>query len=460
MRVIDANNLEEKVKFSMLFKQKEDDILIVNGEKKISAKDILNKIRVKYSSKFRGAIVYSEKTFRNNLKETHKILSKYFGDDYKLLWAVKSAPIKGLVAIAADEKVGFDVGSHEELMMAKKCNVNGAQIYHTASGKFDWDIEAIVNHDCVCISDNLTELNLVNEIAKKSNKKITIGIRINPSVDASTKKEISTGRLDCKFGIPEISDDFFSQLKSLKNVAVKILHMHIGSQIGSPEDYEKAAESMINVLKKFKSHGFNIDTLDIGGGFPYNYSSASISEHDDKHAFCNQARFSFENYISKVKQLLESMLGKNIPCIAFEPGRHIAAGAAFALGYVLNTKKYPNGLQWIMSSINVNDLWHKELLPDTYFDVHVLSEKNSDKIPSAIAGTLCFSGDILTPSNLAVNLNKNIKRGDIIFYNNVGAYCLLGSGNFHNMPRVPIFMVDTDGALKELRGQEKTYFDE
>ena len=158
--------------------------------------------------------------------------------------------------------------------------------------------------------------------------------------------------------------------------------------------------------------------------------------------------------------MLQENLGDNIHRIAIEPGRHIAAGTAFALGYVLNTKMYPNGIRWIMSSVSVNDLFHKELIPDQYFDIHVLNEGSREVIPSAVGGTLCFSGDILSPSGIAINLPQDIKRGDIILYNDVGAYSLLGSGNFHNMPRLPVFMIDVDLNLIELRKQEKPYFEE
>jgi len=198
------------------------------------------------------------------------------------------------------------------------------------------------------------------------------------------------------------------------------------------------------------------------GGYPYKYLD-NPKEKDSTtnvHTFSNYSSENFETYISQIKDVLQKNFGNNIPCIAIEPGRHIAAGTAFALGYVLDTKIYPNRLRWIMSSVSVNDLFHKELIPNTYFDIHVLNDGSNKVIPSVIGGTLCFSGDILSPPGIAINLQKDIKRGDIIYYNNVGAYSILGSGNFHNMPRLPIFMIDVDLNLIELRTQEKPYFEE
>lgn len=461
MKIINPNNLEEHKEYSMPFKDEGNDIFIKVGKEERSVRNIFEMIRNKYPSRFRGAIVYSEEVFRNNLRATSKIMSKYF-DDFKICWAMKSAPVKGLVEIAVDERVGFDVGSYEELILANSCNASGSNIYHTGPGKFDWDMDAIVKYNCVSITDNITELSLINEMAKKSNKKITVGIRINPSIDSSTQREISTGNLDCKFGIPELSKDFFEILKTLTNIDVTLLHMHIGSQISNPLDYVMALENMIKVCVQFKERGYDITTIDIGGGYPYNYLNTPEGKHitTNAHAFLNFTSENFEAYIAKIKDVLKKNFGNKIPCIAIEPGRHIAAGTAFALGYVLGTKIYPNGLRWIMSSISINDLFHKGLIPDTYFDIHVLNDGSNDVIPSAIGGTLCISGDILTPPGIAVNLRKDIKRGDILFYNNVGAYSLLGSGNFHNMPRLPIFMLDIDLNLIELRKQETPYFED
>ena len=57
-------------------------------------------------------------------------------------------------------------------------------------------------------------------------------------------------------------------------------------------------------------------------------------------------------------------------------------------------------------------------------------------------------------------LNSNIQRGDIILYKNVGAYSVLGSGNFHNIPRIPILLIDSESKIIEIRNQEIPYFED
>jgi diaminopimelate decarboxylase len=463
MQVIDQNNLNTPRPFSISYRQQDGDIYVYNGDKRLSVKDIFNEMRSRYTSRFRGAIVYSERTLRENIKETQRIMAKYFGEKYNLVWAMKSAPVKRIVEIAAEEGAAFDVGSYEEMSLALKYT-KGNNVYHTSPGKFDWDVKAIVENKCISITDNLAELKELNALALSRKEIADVGIRINPSVDSNTQAEVSTGSIDSKFGVPEISRQYFEEIEGMKNVRIRILHMHIGTQISSIDDYLLALKSMIAVYNVFIGRGFKIDTIDIGGGFPFSYQEEVVTDDagDTGHVFTNHIQHSFEDYIAAIASAMKSALGtSNLPTISIEPGRHIAAGTAFAVGYILNTKMYPNGIQWLMSSISVNDLYFKQIVPSTFFDVHVLTQgANSETVPTAIGGTLCFSGDVLTPSGKALLLQNDIARNDIVMYGNIGAYSLLGSGNFHNMPRLPIVMIGLNSELVEIREQEKPYFEQ
>ena len=45
------------------------------------------------------------------------------------------------------------------------------------------------------------EVNLINKIAKRTSRKIAVGIRLNPNIAGKTHKKISTGGKDEKFGL-------------------------------------------------------------------------------------------------------------------------------------------------------------------------------------------------------------------------------------------------------------------
>ena len=464
MRILESNNLSVEENFSIKLRPQGDDILVKCRAGDLGIREIFKSLREMYPTRFRGAIIYCEDTFRDNLRQVKSRLEKYFGKRHRLLWAVKSAPIKKLLEIAAEEGVSFDVGSTEELLLARSFAL-GDRIYHTAPGKFDWDIQAIAQHGCVSISDNLTELELLDAKAKALGRRLSVGIRINPSIQGSTQSEIATGTPDCKFGIPEMSDSFIDGVRKLSNLNPDIAHMHIGSQIADPTDYENAIHSLLLACRKLESRGLGMGTIDIGGGFPYRYLSREAAADqgslpDDQHVFHNYVKPAFQDYLRRIQAVFVEHFPGRMPCIAIEPGRLITAGAAFAVGYVLHAKNYPNGIRWLISSISVNDFYHKVPIPDTYYDVRVLAKNGAAPVPTAIGGTLCFSGDILTPRGCAVNLPEKVGRDDILLFNGVGAYSILGSGNYHNMPRLPILMIDTRGKLVEIREQETPYFEE
>ena len=45
-------------------------------------------------------------------------------------------------------------------------------------------------------------MDIIEEIAKKYNKRVHILFRISPGIDSHTHKYIQTGQVDSKFGIP------------------------------------------------------------------------------------------------------------------------------------------------------------------------------------------------------------------------------------------------------------------
>ena len=450
MRTISPAKISVVTDYALRFTEEESDILVECGKTKQGVRDLFENLRQRYPNHFRGAIIHSEEQFKENIKKTGNILSKYFPKN-KLLWAVKSAPFKELAAAALEAGANLEVGSFEELSLALAAGAGREKIYHTSPAKFDWDIDKIVESGCTTISDNLTELVLINDKAGAANKTISAAIRINPMVQTRTQGIYSTGNINCKFGLPNISAEFLKQIKGLKNINLNMIHMHIGSQVSNSENYTMAVKNLIKIYELFIECGFNIETMDIGGGFPYPYSVCpELNEGKGDQAFFNYIEESFEDYISKIAAVFRKNMGTDMPAIAIEPGQHLIAGTAFALGYVLNVKKYPSGLQWIMSSVNVNDLWHKTLSPEIYFDIHILKDGDDKLVPSGVGSTLCYSGDILTPWEVAVNLPEKTEREDPILIKNTGAYSRLGAGNFHNMLRLPVLMIDKDGNLKEI----------
>src|SRR3989442_12440009 len=76
------------------------------------------------------------------------------------------------------------------------------------------------------------ELQRINKIAARLKQVAPVAVRVNPNVTAGTHKKITTGTYANKFGIAfEKIEEVYARASRLKNLRVRGLQMHIGSQI-------------------------------------------------------------------------------------------------------------------------------------------------------------------------------------------------------------------------------------
>ena len=80
---------------------------------------------------------------------------------------------------------------------------------------------------------------------QKPKKRIDVGLRVNPNVDAQTHKKISTGRFEDKFGIPETKImQIFEKYKDNKFIKINSVSIHIGSQIRNLRPFDLAFKKL------------------------------------------------------------------------------------------------------------------------------------------------------------------------------------------------------------------------
>ena len=116
--------------------------------------------------------------------------------------------------------------------MSQKWNKQ-KKIVFSGVGKTSEEIKFAIKNQIKQINvESEEELQEVIEICKKLKKKIDVGLRVNPNVDAQTHKKISTGRFEDKFGIPETKIiSIFQKFKNNGYVDINCVSIHIGSQI-------------------------------------------------------------------------------------------------------------------------------------------------------------------------------------------------------------------------------------
>ena len=238
--------------------------------------------------------------------------------------------------------LGADVVSQGELMIALKAGINPKKIVFSGVGKSVNELEYAINKNIFLINaESESEILKIEKIAKYKRKKIKIGIRLNPNIDAKTISKISTGRNENKFGLTD--SNFLKTIKKFKNSSnldIKCLSVHIGSQITSHVPYGKMLNAVNEIIKK-SHHKF--DYIDLGGGMGISYSDTT-------------QKLSYKKYNSLIKKFLK----KNRSKIIFEPGRSIVGDAALLLTKVLYIKK-TNKINFIILDSAMNDLMRPAL---------------------------------------------------------------------------------------------------
>ena len=230
---------------------------------------------------------YSYKKLRENIinfKKNFKNLNPI------ICFAVKANTNLKLLKEINKLNLGADVVSVGELIKALKAGIKPKKIVFSGVGKTSEELSFAIDKKILLINtESKSEILEIEKIAKLKKKTVDIGIRLNPNTDAKTLSQISTGKKQDKFGVPE--KHFIELLKYLKNskyLKVKCLSVHIGSQILDNQPYEKMLNVVDRIIKKTK---YKFQFIDFQGivllklWCPKPYGTSSLSRMFLKQIF-------------------------------------------------------------------------------------------------------------------------------------------------------------------------------
>ena len=314
---------------------------------------------------------------------------------------------------------GADVVSVGELLKAIKAGISPKKIVFSGIGKTEEEIKMAIKKKVLLINvESESELNLINKISKKISRKISIGIRLNPNVTGKTHQKISTGGKDEKFGL--VYKDFINlckQINKMRNLNLKGISVHIGSQITSVEPFKKVLAIINKIIKKTK---INFEFIDLGGGMGISYSK-------------KEKQINLKKYAKLVSKFLKSKDSK----IIFEPGRFIIGNSGILIAKIIYIKK-SNNKNFIILDAGMNNL----MRPALYNAHHeIVPLKKAGKF---LRGNLKFVGPVCESSDKfsdKKNFSK-IKEGEYVALLNVGAYGMSLSSNYNTRPTIAEVVVN------------------
>ena len=369
---------------------------------KVKVQDIAKKFGTPIYCYSYGQLKENVSNFKNNFKSFSPLIC----------FAVKSNTNVNLIREIRKLGLGADVVSIGELMLAIKAGIDPKKIVFSGVGKTSAEISYAIEKKILLINaESESEIIEIERIAKVKNKIIDIGIRLNPNTDAKTLKQISTGKKGNKFGVDEKM--FFKLVRYLntsKNINLKCLSVHIGSQIVDHKPYEK----MLNVVDKIiKKSNHNFEFIDLGGGMGISYEN-------------NNKKLNYQKYNEAIKKFLINHKSK----IIFEPGRSIVGNIGSLITKVIYIKENDKK-DFIILDAAMNDLMRPALYGANHRTLPVIKTNQTSEKVYEFVGPICESTDKFT----TLKKFQKLKEKDLVVMCDVGAYGMSLSSNYNVRPK-------------------------
>lgn len=387
---------------------------------KCSLSNIIKKIKTPF-------YLYSEKQLTDNFLNFKKSFKNI---NPLICYSVKANPNLSVLRILSKLGSGADVVSGGELLKALNSGIKSNKIVFSGIGKTEEELKLAIKKRILLINiESESEAKLINRLSKRMNRKTSIGIRLNPNVDAKTNEKISTGKAENKFGLSSRSlINFCKNAHNFKYLKLDAISVHIGSQILSDKPYKKTLNIISNIIKENK---LKLKFVDLGGGFGISYKNK-----DKKIKLTDYSKL-----VNKFK--------KNLGCnIIFEPGRSIVGNTSILVSKIQYIKK-SSSKKFIILDVGMNDFMRPALY-DAEHDIIPVK-----KINNKIKGSIEFVGPICESTCKFIKYNKyqKISENDFVAITNTGAYGSSLSSNYNTRPLIAEVMVNKN-KLKIIRRKQ------
>ncbi|MCZ9860079.1 diaminopimelate decarboxylase [Brachyspira hyodysenteriae] len=362
--------------------------------------------------------IYSKNDILNKIRFLKKVFSPL--NDVLIVYAIKAENNLSILKMMAEEGIGADVVSIGETLKYIKAGGKAENVVFSGVAKTEEEIRKSIELNIKRFNiESIPEAIRINNIAKELKKKVKCSIRVNPNVDAHTHEKITTGVNGNKFGISiKTIRENSELLKSLSNIEIESLSMHIGSQMTDAEPFYKAILVMRDLIGEINSMGFNITDIDIGGGYGVRYNR-------------DHSGFDFNKFKAESINLLKEM---NLR-VTTEPGRYFVAESG-ALIMRVEYIKEELGRKYVILNGGMND-YVRVAMYDAYNEIYPLVKKDNVSNYDFV-GPICESSDFFAYDRES----SVLEQGDYVALLDAGAYGFSMSSNYNSRLFIPQVMID------------------
>lgn len=386
--------------------------------------------------------VYSKAFILGQLKQIQTAFAEV---DPVICYSVKANSTLGILQVIRDAGCSFDVVSGGELYRVKAAGAETTKVVFAGVGKTDEEIRFALESDILMFDvESEQELDAIAAVAGSMGLVGRVVLRLNPDIDAKTHSKTTTGKKGNKFGMDiERFRELAAKVLKDKRLALKGIHMHLGSPILTTDPYAAAGRKAVEVVEALRRDGHDINWINLGGGFGISYRG---NEGLPASAYA-------EVIVPSVKEA---------KCrLALEPGRFVVGNSCVLVSRVVYTKR-EGGKLFVIQDGAMNDL----IRPAMYDSFHrvwpvkpavAMPDDVEGEIPGCektdVVGPICESSDYFAKDRYL----PAMKRDDLLATFSAGAYGTAMSSNYNSRPRGTELLVD-GSTVKVIRRRE-TYED-
>lgn len=378
--------------------------------------------------------VYDAEVVRGQYRRLREHLPQF-----EIFYSLKANGSLALARILAAQGAGAEIASSGELVLAQAAGFPPEKIIFAGPGKNLPELEAAVRSGILCFNAESTrELERLEEIGRRLNRKILCAIRINTMEGAEAQEQMVGG--PSKFGWDQ--ERVVAELKDLlprqKQVAVRGIHIYTASGVLDPDALLANARRTVEVAKTLSEElNFPLELVNFGGGFGVPY-------------FSHEEPLDLEFFGRGLERLLAEKKFA-VPRLLYELGRFLVAPAGFFLTRIIDIKQ-SRGQNFAITDGGMN-----QFLRPVFMDLNhptVVANK-LDRSPDT---TYQLGGPCCTPIDfLARDLKlPQLEVGDLIAIGNAGAYGFSMSMLYflgHKLP-AEVLVDGGEARLVRLRGED------
>jgi len=316
-------------------------------------------------------------------------------------YAVKANPDRRVLKVLAQEGVGFEIASTDELDLLLSLGVSAAEVFYsnpvkprdaiayTATKGVEW-----------FVVDSVDESRRVFEVKPDAKQYLRIA---TPNIG-------SDWPLSGKFGAGVADTREIIAAAARMGADLAGVTFHVGSQCRNPANWRVGIEKARAVFDAMLKAGLKPRLLDIGGGFPVRHVKP-IPSIEVIGEVVNEGLKAFPEEVRVIA----------------EPGRYMVSDAGYFVCRVLGTAMRA-GKRWMHWDAG---MFGGVIETTEGLKYRIRTDRSGHDIPWNVGGPTCDSVDVVLRDE---PLPSDLQEGDFIYLHNAGAYTTAYASRFNGFP--------------------------